>query len=220
MDVTYLTAFHNLNFDFNKDVELRDGFQITTNKDVIAGLIPEDLIFAIGGLELGFLLSGCPVIFQKAKVKSMDDIKAELVSFLFEAGAFISSIWMLKDNSVNKELGFAIYHDGIQYDVHSNFINRAYSTAAGETITTVLSEKEIVTVTEYFNKTFKGAKDYYERPDTWIEKGLSDRLTRAFIFLQTARSEHDLSLKVAHYCSAFESLFSSSAAELSTVMLN
>ncbi|MBW2010504.1 MAG: hypothetical protein JRI32_02330 [Deltaproteobacteria bacterium] len=74
MDVTYLTAFHNLNFDFNKDVELRDGFQITTNKDVIVGLIPEDLIFAIGGLELGFLLSGCPVIFQKAKVKSKDDI--------------------------------------------------------------------------------------------------------------------------------------------------
>ena len=49
---------------------------------------------------------------------------------------------------------------------------------------------------------------------TRLQKGI-DRISIVFYFLQSARSNPDLAVKIVDYCTCFEALFSTSSAELS-----
>jgi len=101
-------------------------------------------------------------------------------------------------------------------DIHSNTITGGFTTSFGEGHLNVsFSKVELLANKEKLfadNLKHTPFKDSSAKP-TLLEKGMQ-RIAIAYILTQTARSQNDLGIKISHYCTVFESLFSSDNIEL------
>ncbi len=214
MKYAYLTAVIDLKFDerLKQPIQLKEDLFVTNNPAHTAGFISTGKIITIGHLESRLFSSGCPVLFRKQEVSRQEDANIEVINLLREAQAFLTSVWLLKDNSANCELCFALCQESEH--THSNALAIHYSTCEGKKKITTLSNQELSVVCETHLNHFQGAREQDRTHPTNFRTG-TRRLDRAGLFLQQARSADDLGQKIANYCSFFESLLSTSASELS-----
>lgn len=214
MKYAYLTAIIDLKFDekLKHPVEIKKGLFVTNNSAHTAGLLPTNKIITIGQLESKLILSDCPVLFKLEDASSPIEAHTEVINLLREAQAFLTSVWLLKDNSANCELGFALCQESEH--THSNALALHYSTSEGNKALATLNSQELKAVCETHSTHFQGAREQDRTHPTNFRTG-TKRLDRAGLFLQQARSADDLGQKIANYCSFFESLFSTSSSELS-----
>jgi hypothetical protein len=134
---------------------------------------------------------------------------------------FLTSLWLVKDNSVNLELGFLqIYPDDrpIQGTIHSNSIASSPNNCYGEYAETTFTSDELELAIKYFNILLEEDSDLKENGDRLpsrnpLAKG-SARIGRALYFLFLARDESVLPLKIMSYCSVLECLFTSDSSEV------
>ncbi|MGE8037966.1 hypothetical protein [Lysinibacillus sp. NPDC093692] len=139
--------------------------------------------------------------------------------FLRKVQTFIGSLWLVKDNSVNCEMGFLQTYKRVPRDgiVTSNAIFSHNSTSDGEIKETIFSQSEIDSAIKYYEK----YKIKHENFDNGIIKKFinplykgTDRIERAFYFLLNARSTTVLPNKVINYCSLLECLFTNDSSEI------
>jgi len=192
-------------------IKTADKTFITNNPSFIKSLIPNWQIQTLGILEYNFLTCGRPVIFKIGDVLVEEGSHIETVNTLREAHAILTSLWMSRDCSVNCETGFAIglNHDGM----HSNTLNLNYSFADGTNKTLKINQAELESSCKLSASTFKGLKEQNNPKHTALQK-TTGRINISTYHLQMARSANDLAIKIATYCSFFESLFSTSNTEL------
>lgn len=191
-------------------LELRERTYITNNPAHIEKYLRQEDVLAIGQLEADLLLNGSPVIYRLDKVSKKEDAHIELINFLRDVQAFLASLWLATDNSANCELAFAISQG--EFHVHSNSLVLQYSTSVGNRTVLDLGAQQLRDVAEIF-KSFTGVREQDRLPHTIFQKE-TGRQNVSTLFLQQARSSQDLGLKIANYCSFFESLLSTNSTEL------
>lgn len=185
---------------------------VTNNPSQIKKFLkPHDLL-AIGSIEANCLLNGSPVIYRVAEVKEAESAHEEIVNLLRDAQAFLTSLWLLQDNSANTELGFAVCQSKVH--IHSNSLIYTYTASSGERVVTQIDHARLSEIAEVCRQNFAGIRTEDELELTAFQRE-SGRINISMRLLQQARSSKDLGEKIANYCSCFEALLSSNSAELS-----
>ena len=196
--------------------------KISNSNSVANGLITKSLSDKIGQLETNRILCGDPFLYAKAEFPVVETSEKTQLSLLFtylvHAQQFVTMLWLVKDNSVNFELGFLQYPHtkapvGVQ--VSSNHLSAIFTKADGNRSQVAFSTKELKEAIKYYNL-FYGwqALDILAPGSPLVPSGDINRMSRALYFLQAARATWHLPEKVAYYCTCFEALVSTSPTEL------
>ena len=110
MSYLYVTALLGMAIPEKIKDPIRIGgdLYLTNNSShFVKGIRPEQAL-AIGTLETNYLFNGNPVIYSRKATKGIDESHEDIVKFMRDCLAFLCSLWVVEDNSVNFELGFAI----------------------------------------------------------------------------------------------------------------
>jgi len=139
--------------------------------------------------------------------------------FLRKVQTFLGTLWLVKDNSVNCELGFLqTYHQIPMLGVAtSNAIFSHTSTSDGEIKEVLFNQVEIDRAIKYYDKYKIKHENFQSEVMNKFENPLykgTDRIERAFYFLGNARNTQVLPNKVINYCSLLECLFTNDSSEL------
>ncbi len=233
----YLVALTQVEIQepLGKGDQIADEFRITNDKAVVQKFLTYELQTALGGLETMALLNADAVVYEEATTgENLDatNALAELTWMLERTGVFATALWMVKDNAVDFELGFLeIWPPNGQYRAHSNFLAMTVRKADGSKDKVRFSRSELREARQIFSGLLQlVAHDAPEEIKTQVKLPAGQqpiltghakvpRVRRALYFLESARSFRDMGLKIAMYCSLFETLFSTDASGKSRTKL-
>jgi hypothetical protein len=128
---------------------------------------------------------------------------------------FLLSLWLVKDNAVNIDLGFIEYPRGPHVtSVTSNFRAVRYSTADGSFESIEFRDSEARNARDIFGRLF--GKEVINRDEYhgWVMSEDFNRLNRVFVSVQSARASSELGTKIARYVTCLETLFCTDASEM------
>ena len=192
---------------------------ISTDKGIVDKFFtPKELIPIIGHNEYRSITETGVFIYAGMEVELDENEFSDrtfLINFLLLVELFCQSTWFIKDNSIQNELGHLVYQTKSDLKVHTNLWHSSYTNCLGTRTNTKFTIDEIRAALELLPTIFEihfvgeNALDEAVRVTHKVS-----RLARAFYFLQSARNVEDIGTKLAHYCSVFESVFSTSTTEL------
>lgn len=137
-------------------VAIKADTYVTNNPTQIKKFLkPHDLL-AIGSIEANWLLNGSPVIYRVGDVERAESAHEEIVNLLRDAQAFLTSLWLLQDNSANTELGFAVCQSRVH--IHSNSLIYTYTANSGERAITQIDHSRLNEVAEICRQNFVGIR--------------------------------------------------------------
>lgn len=191
---------------------IKAGLFLTNNPEHVAAYVNTSHLVTIGTLEARLLSNGSPVLYKIGDVKRPEDAHVEVINFLREAQCFLTATWLHEDNGANCELGFAFGQEILH--VHSNALALNYTDHTGSRKPLEVTLDKARELAEMHGLLFEGLREENRPKHTAFQKSIN-RLDRAMRFLTQARSSDDIGQKIANYCSFFESLLSTSSAELS-----
>jgi len=210
---TLVAAIIDLNFEnkLSKPIKIQDDTYISNNSDHFKEFIKPENYYVIGSLEGELLFKGGPVVYKSCEVKDIEESHAELVEFMRDIQAFFMSMWLIKDNSANIELSFAISQSDSH--VHSNSLSLRNTQHNTTNSLVIYSEQELQSSADWCNSKMKGMNADQVPKLTMSQKQIN-RINVAASLLQQARSSGDIGIKIANYCSYFEALMSTNSTEL------
>ena len=211
---TFITALKSMKIgeDLGRGDKIESDILITNNKEVINSFISRDFIKIAGILESNFILNSSAVIYKEEKSDRMSKGGIEdLDKFNSKIKLFQTCLWLIKDNSAYTELGYCITKKKTEIKIDSNFLTSIYTNADGNKRTTDFTREELRQARNIFNNIEDIVQ--YEVSFAAKKQGLN-RIERALFYVQIARSNDDLSLKISEYCSALESLLSTNPNEI------
>jgi hypothetical protein len=144
----------------------------------------------------------------------------QLNFFMRKVQMFLHCLWLVKDNSVNTELGFLQTYskEPSSGTVTSNAMADSPTNSKGEYLDETFTTEELEkAITFYKMMALDEDKDTDASERLPTNNPLSKengRVGRAFYFLSTARNESTLPLKAVHYCTLLECLFTSDSQEV------
>jgi hypothetical protein len=228
-----IAGIHNLRIlaPTGKGVHILDGMYVTNEPAQVDKMLIRQLRLAIGGNESVSMLRGGTAAYWKDLPNEPDTEKALqlLTTWLNCLRSLFMALWLVRDNSVNCELGFLEHDVPGQGVTHaSNFIAALFSNARGSAEPVAFSVDEVRQAAEYFKTFFlpvmfglppspeAAAEVPFEcrtRPPLISARGVN-RLSRLLYFLSAARSANDLGVKVSLYMTCFEIMFATETTEL------
>ena len=216
MKVLFITAIQDLIISENlgRGDRISPELFITNDLSFIKSLLTDEFRLMAGKLETDFILTSNVIIYGRNDVNDnnfvgQDYLKRQMVRLQF----FLNFIWLLKDNSANFDMAFLQYNELRGVRIDKNFISAVYTNCNGERDTVTLSREELKLARRIFREKF--SKEPVELENgTRLQKGIN-RISKVLYFLQAARSNSDLAIKIVEYCTCLEALFSTSSAELS-----
>ena len=196
--------------------------KVSSSKSVAESLITSILREQIGNLEVDRILSGSPFVYAKASFPEEDDSESRqmalLVTYLVHTQWFVNVLWLVRDNSVNCELGFLQYPhttDMAMARISSNNLSPIFSEADGNRSQVQFNAGEIRQAMDYYNLLYGGqALTVLDPGASLVPADDTSRLHKSLYFLQAARAAWYLPEKIAYYCTCFESLVSTSPTEI------
>lgn len=216
----FITNIENLKISTNlgRGEKLTDRIFITNDGSLIEDLLTPFFSQVAGRLEADYLKNAVAVAYSIEETQPFSAGEAAdsfLLQHLAEVKAFMQLLWLVKDNSVNVDLGFLEFPYKSSNTIDTNVSRRSFpyvfSTARGDILTTEFSRDELRRA-RHIRRDSKFT--FIVRPQVVAEEKFT-RFDRAFYFLQAARASSDLGVKIANYCICFETLFSTDAQELS-----
>jgi len=222
MKITFLISLHFLEIigHLGRGDKINDTTFISNDISLIDELVPENMIPLIGILEFDALKSNKAFIYSKEEIDDNTDPELYLVEKLYSIQLFISTFWMHQDNNINFEQGFIFYASKTHSIAGSNFLSPTNTLATGKKELTIVTREILREIRKEHSKRkdispniVKDDNSYNHTHSTQLLKGRT-RVTIALYHISAARAESDLGLKISHYCSSLEALFSSSQAEL------
>jgi len=129
---------------------------------------------------------------------------------------FLMSLWLVKDNSVNIELGFLEHPYGNPFgsSVTSNFRAVRFCEASGAILDCEFTEKEVRLARDFYKLFEANAVQLGDKNMGYVVPTDFTRFDRVLYFAQAARHSGNLGLKIANYVTCFECLFCTDSAEL------
>jgi len=216
MKVLFVTAIQDLKISENlgRGDKISTELLITNDSSLIKGLLNREFSALAGIIETNFILNSDLIIYGENNVNDKEfDAQDYLNRQMMASKFFLNFIWLIKDNSVNFDMAFLQYFEPRGIRVHKNYVSTVYSNCHGNRDKITLSRDELKLARKIFRERFsKGPVELQK--GTRLQKGI-DRVSIVFYFLQSARSNSDLAIRIVDYCTCFEALFSTSTAELS-----
>lgn len=215
MKPIFIALLHNLKVieGLGSGDKIGDALRITNDVSKVANLLTPAHRQLIGELECSALLTGAPVVFGEGDATSNFSPQEQLLARLYEVQRFLMTSWIIEDNAINCEIGFLLYMQNNVAFATSNFIAHLYSTARGEKPVTTISRERLREMRRLYREAIHPPDHPFLRPTSQLTSA-HPRAPRAMLLVNAARGTSDISLKVAHYCSAFEALFATSQTEL------
>ena len=221
-EFSFITSLENLRIDrpLGSNWTIAGDLKISNSQSVASRLLTELLKELIGKLEVNQILSGRPFVYSVSEYpveETSEEMQKELlVAHLVHVQAFTNALWLVKDNSVNFNLGFLQFpYQGQQARVSSNFLSATFSDASTINAETSFDEAELKQAISLYNKMYGQSHDEFNIPQLPpLALGQYDRASRSMYFVQAARAATHLPEKVAYFCTCFESLVSTSPTEI------
>lgn len=202
--------------DLGNDLQILPDVYLTNNRRTIRDLITPHFQRIVGVLETKTILNSYGLLFAFRDLPAAELPRSTFIEtlneFLSQARFVLISLWLIKDNSVDFELGFLeVPHKADGARISSNFLAMACRAADGSIAPTLFSRSELEQAAYILREYIVG----------YVLTGLNAerpyrlrRIQRAIYLLQGARHQKDLGLRVAWYCMCFEALFSTAPIEL------
>lgn len=209
-------------------LDLGNGLRVLNDKNSIGRLVSSYVEF-IGTVEEAFLVHRAQAVGYRRLPIELDEnqisesINGELIRSLVEVTAWLTRLWMIKDNSVDVDSGWMAVPVKNSLQVSTNRLSVSVTKADGSMENTFFSASEIEKArsipveADYWKSTgpIPLAIELGQDPSATKLSGDSLRFYRFTYYLHTGRTTSDVPLKIAHWCSALEALVSSSQTELS-----
>lgn len=215
MKPIFIALLHQVEIaeDLGVGDKINDALRVTNNRDLISRLVPHPFRSILGEMEVNSLVSGSPVVFAEAEWTVEMTPQQYLLARLYEVQSFLMTTWVFQDNAINCELGFLLYQEGDVSTATSNLIAHLYSDCTGKKPTTKLSREQLREMRALHRAEIRIPDHPFALPTSQLTSA-HPRLSRALYIINAARGEQDIAIKVAHYCTAFETLFATSQTEL------
>jgi hypothetical protein len=216
MKLLFITALQDLIISENlgRGDKISPDLLITNDSSIIKDLITREFSVLAGTIETKFILNSDVIIYGKIDVDDkgfvgLDYLYRQMVASKF----FLNFIWLIKDNSVNFDMAFLQYSEPQGIRIDKNYLSAVYSNCFGKREKIKLNRVELKLARKIFRERFSKEPVDLEK-GTRLQKGKA-RVSIVFYFLQSARSNPDIAIKIVDYCTCFEALFSTSSSELS-----
>ena len=190
--------------------KINDNLSVTNDKNYIKSLIKESAKSIIGAMEYDDLLSGHLVAFSSEEIPETTETKPYLIEKLYQLQSFVLSTWINMDNAINFETGFLFAAKPTGTVTESNLLTCKFSDSRGKSSTIEISRSKLAEMRKFYREKMKFDNS---KSSTKISNEYK-RVDRALYMISSARSESDLGLKVANYCTVLEALLSTSQNEL------
>ena len=189
----------------------------TRRKDIESKLTSEFLNIA-GMIEYDHLRNANNLIYFETEKKIFDHphrAEQALIIWLLWLEMLIKDAWLIKDHAITCEVAYCRIQTETETDWSNNYLTTSSSLSSGAQYQEVtFSKKEIVKWEKISNISQSFLASHNSGPlESFISKQYS-RIGRAYAFIDAARKELHPALKISHYCSALESLFSTDTTEL------
>lgn len=207
---------------------LLEGIYLAWTPSIVTKLISDRMKLAMGGLEYLDLIGGrSPAVFTYATAEVSYQPLQILAVWHNRIYEFLFCLWLIRDNSLNASLGFVFSVNTEGKDVgSSNSRSALYTCANGCRRSVEFSRAELVEARdlyERFQHIGKGKKrpfslnpvEQVEPTGRVMSADAVPALWRASYFVDSARDCSDLAVKVAHYTTCLEVLFSTDSSEIS-----
>ena len=212
-----ITITDNLSdaFIINPKLENSDVLEIklTNDKAKVKSMLTPKFKETVGLLEYDALTSADLVAYSSHEI---DDKKTSPMEFLsFQLGLlrlFSISLWLIKDNCLDFDLGFIAYSKENMEFISSNYLSGITFDSKGERNLTKYSKLELIKANNTFKSNIEVTNN--SNPLSYFQSS-SNRLTISVYYLQYLRQIKDLGLKISTYINVLESLFSTDNKELS-----
>lgn len=231
MNFKFITAIHNLSLP-SKDISVTlESGEISNKIDRLDEIFDNKLTLSTIGLHSSDEIREAPSYYvvdgDFGKDLSLEDVNSIGASFCFallrQIQLYVSKIWMLCDNSIYVRDGFLYVYDdkiadGFTFKASVSAIN---TFSRGEIKNITLTENVLLTLSKnmdiiHLNDVLSKTQDFKQA--TQFQHYKKSRLTRkefAEMYVNLARKEGLVPVKVLMYCSALEALVANSTSELS-----
>ncbi|RLG15218.1 hypothetical protein DRN69_03380 [Candidatus Pacearchaeota archaeon] len=196
------------------------GLYLSNDLEQAKKLITPSFVEAAGGLETRALHNADAFVYSIGEWESQCQEEKEKIrvlgKFLDIVHLFLNTLWFIKDCSVNQEIGFFEYPFRNSYSsVSSNFRGVLFTTAEGSFRKTRFTREELRVAREVIRLFGPREKLNPFIEDTHKDEPYSgvDRFSLCLFFLQAARTMSYVPVKIAFYCTCFESLVSTDPSE-------
>ena len=188
--------------------EFSDGFFITNDRATIENIVDWKFFNEIGSLEFRHLMESAVMAYRKLEnVEEGRDQKA-LVDSLLILNSFEECFWLHADSCVGHEAAFIKCGSRVS----SNYYGGIRSLANSEQKTLTLKAGELRSIVKLYST--KLAPNFNKAPIMVHTKTNSTRISRTLSYVSRAQMSVDPAEKIAFYCTALETLFSTSQSEL------
>lgn len=211
--------FLKINEKLNKPFSLIPGIDLINDKKKISKILDNEFQIIAGQIETNHFKNANNIIFcefDESMFNSPLSSNEALITWIIWVDLLIKDSWLVKDNSISCEIAYMKMTNGIHSEWSNNSLTSSPSFSSGEKYKEIIFsynellewESQSNKLQEYLHKKNSGVFD------SFIDKNFS-RLGRSLRFIIASRRESHPAIKIAHYCSAFESLFSTDNTELS-----
>ncbi|MFD2590185.1 hypothetical protein ACFSTE_05035 [Aquimarina hainanensis] len=203
---TYFSSLHNLKISNEPVFELEKGLYLTIDNHIKQQVLGKNSVGVLGFLEYKSIFD-IPVLAFAISDKKLNPKteKNALETFIFKLHMFNHCLWLVKDNSVYKQISFLKY--GRNNDCfHSNYIAHINSTSNGIGQVIHFNTIELEKAKSFFPRLLEIQTNDSTHLNTELTEK-STRISRAFYYLQGARMNKEIGIKITLYCTALESLF-------------
>lgn len=221
-------------FDIKITSSLSRGKKIDDNARISNGALNYKRIFendvfknSIGHIEAQ-ALENCTYVYEVGEFNELKKVfdgeysaETYLNSLMRKMQIFLNALWLVKDNSVNLELGFLhIYPNNspLLGSITSNSGTFSPTNCFGEYTETIFTLEELDLAIQFNNILLSGGWEREKAGERLPSRNPltkeSGRVGRAFYFLMLARDESVLPIKIMNYCSVLECLFTSDSSEV------
>lgn len=219
--ISYVTCFRNLKLtsQISGHVELLPRVNITNDPVVREKWLTPEFARVVGGLEASHLQSESNLVFGEFDVDEMKELPPDgfLLVILSWIDGLFESAWLIKEHAMACDASFLRVETDSGVSWSKNFLAIRPSFSDGYLIEERNVEISIKDLEEW-GRMDDLVNGYLHEKESlslrfMMEKGYS-RAGRALRFVAAARGALNLAFKIANYCSALETLFTTESTEL------
>jgi hypothetical protein len=218
-DIHYVTSFRNLRISeqITGQVELLPDVNITNDSSVKARFLTPEFANAAGVIETEHLRAEGNIVFGEFETSDIKEMAPDsfLLVILLWIDLLFRNAWLVKDHAMECDAAFLRVETPTGISWTRNYLAMRPSFADGRIgCELAMSIGELNTWAQTSHLVESYLHDINSSSLRFMmEKGYS-RSGRAVQFIDAARRVANLAFKIANYCSAFETLFTTDSAEL------
>ena len=196
-----------------KGVSMGQGIYIANDSMRVKKLLSPSFVTSAGEIEADYLRKSDAYLYAPVvTTPDKGDGLQTLIEYLGMGHLVFTSLWLIKDNSINLDTGF-LTTEGTFPRVVSNDWKARFSNSSGSFEAAIFNRAQLEEAADLLSLWLSSAEENNQDRDFLFKNAA--RLHRVVFFLQAARAQDRLPLRIAHYCTCFETLFTTDSIEVS-----